>query len=179
MTAVVFDTQALLVFYLGEPGADRVEDYLKSVLDNKVEGHINVVNLAELYYVLSRVGRNVADEKERNLRSFGIKIVPVRDKSELWKKAAMIKAENALSLADAFAAATAITLKATLIAGADPEFNKIKNLKNRTRLKSQRCPDNQTLRLQIKTGQDKILHMTSLFRKSCVPRGKFVVLCFV
>jgi len=129
MTIVVFDTQALLAYYLGEPGAGKVETYLKKVLDNKVEGHINVVNLAELYYVLCRVGRDVAEEKERNLRSFGVKIVSVQDKSELWKKAAIIKSENAVSLADAFAAATAITLKGSLITGADPEFNKIKNLK--------------------------------------------------
>jgi len=49
MNAVVFDTQALLVYYLGEPGADKVEDYLKRTLDKKISGHLNVVNLVELY----------------------------------------------------------------------------------------------------------------------------------
>ena len=129
MSVLIFDTQALLVYYLGELGADKVEGYLKRVLDKKIKGYINVVNLAELYYVLCRIGKEVAEEKERNLKSFGVKIVPVRDKSELWKKAALIKAENAVSLADALAAATAITLNGNLITGTDVEFNKIKNLK--------------------------------------------------
>jgi predicted nucleic acid-binding protein len=129
MRVIVFDTQALLAFYLGEPGSNKVEDYLTGVLDKKIKGHMNIVNLAELYYVLCRVGRNVAEEKERNLKSFGVKIVSIRDKSKLWKKAALIKAEHAVSLADAFAAATAIFLKGTLITGADLEFSKIENLK--------------------------------------------------
>ena len=129
MNAVVFDTQALLAFYRGEPGADKVEDYLKRTLEKKIRGHLNVVNLVELYYVLCRVGKDIAEEKERNLKSFGVKIVPVRDRSELWKKAALIKAENAVSLGDAFAAATAISLNVSLVTGADVEFSKIKNLK--------------------------------------------------
>ena len=129
MSAVVFDTQALLAFYLGEPGANRVEEYLKRILDKKVDGHLNVVNLAELYYVLCRVGKDAAKEKERNLKSFGVRIVSVRGGSALWKKAAEIKAVNAVSLADAFAAATAIDLKASLITGGDPDFDKIENLK--------------------------------------------------
>jgi len=57
------------------------------------------------------------------------KIVPVRNKSELWKKAALIKVENAVSLGDAFAAATAISLNVSLVTGADVEFSKIRNLK--------------------------------------------------
>jgi len=129
MNAIVFDTQALLIFYLGEPGAGKVEDYLNRVLGKEIEGHLNVVNLAELYYVLRRVNKDLAEEKERNIKSFGVKIVSVRDKSQLWKIAAAIKAENAVSLADAFAAATAITFKGRLVTGGDIEFNAIKNLK--------------------------------------------------
>ncbi len=125
----MFDTQALLIFYLGEPGADRVEDYLKRVLDKKISGRMSVVNLAELYYVLSRKDKAVAEEKERNLKSYGIKIVNVRANTSLWKKAAEIKAMNAVSLADAFAAATAFDLNGSLITGSDRDFDKIKNLK--------------------------------------------------
>lgn len=122
--SVVFDTQALLILYMGEEGAERVAGLLKQVLDRKIKGYINVVNLAEVYYILGRKDRKIADEKERNLRSFGLKIVSVRDNA-LWREAALLKADHSLSLADAFAAATAKTLKSRLVTGADPEFGNI------------------------------------------------------
>jgi predicted nucleic acid-binding protein len=121
---VVFDTQALLVLYLGEVGAERVASLLRQVLEQKITGYISVVNLAELYYILARKSRKTADEKERNIKSFGVKIVPVRDNA-LWKEAAVLKANYSLSLADAFAIATAKMLKSRLVTGADPEFNSI------------------------------------------------------
>ena len=125
----MFDTQALLVLYLGEAGADRVENYLQGILEKRIKGYLNLINLAELYYILSRIDKNKADEKERNLRSFGIRIVPVIYSAHLWKEAATIKADHALSLADAFAAATALVYKGTLVTGSDIEFERIKNLK--------------------------------------------------
>ena len=129
MRPVVFDTQALLVFYLGEDGSDRVESYLERISVGKVKGYLNVVNLAELHYILRRTSESVAEEKERNLRSFGVRIVPVVDNSPLWREAAAIKADNALSLADAFAASTALLRKGILLTGSDIEFEDVKDLK--------------------------------------------------
>jgi predicted nucleic acid-binding protein len=126
---VVFDTQALLALYLGEDGADKVEVHLQDVLERKTKGYLNVVNLAELHYILRRAGREAAEEKERNLRGFGVKVVPIPGRSPLWKEAATIKAEHALSLADAFAAATALLYRGTLLTGSDTEFEGIKDLK--------------------------------------------------
>jgi uncharacterized protein len=123
--SVVLDTQVLLILYMGEKGADRVSNLLVQILEGKIKGYMNVVNLAELYYILARKSRKVADEKERNLRSFGIKIVPVQDGDDLWKEAAILKASYALSIADAFAAATAKTLRSRLVTGSDPEFEEI------------------------------------------------------
>lgn len=124
---IVLDTQALLILYMGEEGSEHVAGLLKQVLDRKIKGYMNVVNLAELYYILGRKSKKVADEKERNVRSFGVKIVPVKDNG-LWKEAAMLKANHSLSLADAFAAATAKTLKSKLVTGPDPEFDSIDNV---------------------------------------------------
>jgi predicted nucleic acid-binding protein len=129
LRTIVFDTQALLKFYFGEPGSDVVEGYLKQILEKRVKGYINLITLTELYYILARVSEEIAEEKERNLRSFGVKVVSLRDKSSLWKTAAKIKARNALSLADAFGAATALFLKSTLLTGADKEFSRIDVLK--------------------------------------------------
>jgi len=124
---IVLDTQALLILYMGEKGAEHVANLLKQVLDGKIKGYMNVVNLAELYYILSRKSSKMADEKERNIRRFGIKIIPVIDDA-LWKEAALLKANHSLSLADAFAAATAKILKSKLVTGTDPEFAGINNI---------------------------------------------------
>ena len=125
---MVFDTQALLVLYLDEAGGDTVAMRLRQVLARELKGYINVVNLAELYYILARRSRKEADGKERNLRGYGVKVIPVRGKDPVWKEAATIKAGKALSLADAFAAATAIGLKAKLVTGGDADFDGIKGL---------------------------------------------------
>ena len=125
---IVFDTQALLVFYLGEAGSDRVESCLEQVSGGETKGYLNIINLAEFHYILRRVGKTTAEEKERNLRSFGVKIVPVTDNSPLWREAAAIKADNALSLADAFAASTALLRNGTLLTGSDVEFDRVRGL---------------------------------------------------
>jgi predicted nucleic acid-binding protein len=124
---IVFDTQAILYFYLGEQGSEAVQNYLTSILEDKIEGYINVINLAEMYYILSRIDNDTADEKERNLVAFGVQ--PIFDNSKIWKRAARIKAGHSLSLADAFAAATAIQLDGKLVTGADVEFDGVKELK--------------------------------------------------
>lgn len=120
----VIDTEALLAFYLGETGADKIEQILRQSHNGSLECFLNIVNLSEFYYILARKSKNIADEKERNLRSFGIKIVPVDDDS-LWREASRIKASHSLSLADAFAIATAVVLKADLVAGLDRELRGI------------------------------------------------------
>lgn len=125
--SIVLDAQALLILYMDEDGSERVASLLKQVLDGKIKGHMNVINLAELYYILSRKSRKVAEEKERNIKSCGVKIVPVKD-SALLKEAAILKANHPLSLADAFAAATAKTLGAKLVTGADSEFDGIDDI---------------------------------------------------
>ena len=121
---IVLDTQALLVLYMGEKGAKGVSDILEQVLEGKTGGYMNVVNLAELYYILARKSVKVAEEKEKNLRNYGVKIVPVED-GGLWKDAASLKARHKMSLADAFAAATARKFGATLVTGQDPDFDGI------------------------------------------------------
>ncbi|SRR5579875_739407 len=128
MPGVVFDTQSLLAFYLGEDGSDRVEKYLKQVAEGREKGYVNLLNLAELYYIISRRSKAVAEEKERNLRSYGVVLVPIDDLNGLWQRAAAIKSHHSLSLADAFAAATAMLFKSRLLTGDDPEFKGIEGL---------------------------------------------------
>lgn len=118
---VVFDTEALLAFYLGEEGGERVKAYLEGVQRGELEGLVSIVSLAELYYILYRRSPPVAEEKERNLRAYGVKVVPVLD-DELWREAAKVKGQRAIPLADAFAAATARVEGARLVVGSDEHF---------------------------------------------------------
>ncbi|HJH26905.1 MAG: type II toxin-antitoxin system VapC family toxin [Methanophagales archaeon] len=121
---VVFDTEALLIFYLGEEGADMVEDLLRRIQNKELKGFLNIVNLTEFYYILYRRDAAIAEEKERNLRAYGIEIVPLMDNA-IWREAGRIKGEHAISLADAFAVATAISKKDKLVVGRDEEFKKV------------------------------------------------------
>ncbi len=120
---VVFDTEALLAYYLGEIGGEKVLKLLNQVYEKKIKGYINIINLTEFYYILYRKNPKIAEEKERNLKTFGLKIVPITN-NKLWKEAAKIKSKNPVSLADAFAAATAKTYKAKLVTG-DVELLKL------------------------------------------------------
>jgi ribonuclease VapC len=119
-----FDSEAILAFYLDEEGAEVVEDCLERVQSGEAEGCINIINLTEIYYILSRVSPELAEETEKKLRLLGLKVVPVEDDG-LWREAARVKAKHSLSLADAFSVATAETYKSKLVVGSDKEFTEI------------------------------------------------------
>ena len=80
-----------------------------------------MLNLTEFYYILCRVDNKLAEQKLRNLRLYGLKVVPIED-DDLWREAACVKSGHSLSLADAFAVATAKMLKTELVVGSDREF---------------------------------------------------------
>ena len=123
--SVVFDTEPLLVFYMGEEGDTVVEEMLERVVDGDLHAYINIVNLTELYCILHRYSPEAAEEKTRNLRAYGIKVVPLTDDT-LWRLAAEIKSRHPMSLADAYAAATAQVTGSKLIIGRDREFNSLR-----------------------------------------------------
>lgn len=63
----------------------------------------------------------MAEEKQRKLRPYGLKVVPINDDS-LWREATKIKGKCTLSLADAFTAATAIVPKSKLVVDSDKDL---------------------------------------------------------
>lgn len=101
-----------------------LETASKKFKTKKLKGYINILTLTEIYYILYRVDPELAEEKQRNLRLYGLRVIPIED-NDLWREAAKIKGEHALSLADAFAAATAKKLKSKLIVGNDKEFHEL------------------------------------------------------
>ncbi len=124
MERLTFDSEPILALYLYEKGAEIVRDCLDRVQRGEAEGYINVLNLTEIYYILCRVDPELAEEKQRNLRLYGLKVVPIEDDG-LWREAAKIKSKHSLSLADAFAVATAQSCKSKLVVGSDKEFREL------------------------------------------------------
>ncbi len=120
---LTFDTEPILILFFDEPGAKNVADLLQKIQNKDAEGYINIFNLTEIYYITARVDLKIAEEKQRKLRLFGLKVVPVVDNG-LWREAALIKSSFSLSLGDAFAVATAQALNSKLVVGSD------KGLKN-------------------------------------------------
>jgi len=119
---LTFDSEPILAFYFGEAGGEIVNEFLKKIQKGEIEGYINIVNLTEIYYILSRGSPLVAEKTQRELRFFGLKVVPIEDNG-LWREAGKIKCDHSMSLADAFAVATAQSLNSKLIVGNDKEFN--------------------------------------------------------
>ena len=119
--SLTFDSEVILSYLLGEKGGELVLDLLKKIQSGETEGCINVFNLTEIYYILYRVDPELAEEKVRNLRLYGLNIVSVEDNG-LWREAAKTKANHSMSLADAFAVATADCFNSTLVVGNDREF---------------------------------------------------------
>jgi predicted nucleic acid-binding protein len=121
---LTFDSEAIIAFFLAEPGGDKVRDLLKKVQRGDAGGYMNIINLTEVYYALLRINPKIAEEKQRHLRLYGLKIIPIDDNG-LWREVAKIKSAHTISLADAFAIATAKNFKTKLVAGRDQDFNKL------------------------------------------------------
>jgi predicted nucleic acid-binding protein len=121
---LTFDTEPIVAFFFGEPGAKPVIDLLQKIQSNDIVGYINILNLTEVYYAIARRDPKVADDKLKLLRIYGLNVVPVMDNG-LWREAAIIKNKYLLSLGDSFAVATAQAFKTKLVVGSDKE---LKNL---------------------------------------------------
>jgi predicted nucleic acid-binding protein len=119
---LTFDSEPLIAYFLGEPGGEIVKDFLFRIQRKEADGFINVINLAEVYDILYRLNPILADENCRALENFGLAVLQIED-DDLWRSAAKIKAAHAMSLADAFAVATAERQRSTLVIGRDKEYD--------------------------------------------------------
>ena len=123
MPATVLDSFALITFFRGEAGGDRVAALLQRAGERDIPVHMTEVNYAEVKYMIIRKnGAEHWDEIARDLPTLPIEFHPIT--RELADFAADFKARGGLSLADAFAAALARQKKAELVTG-DPEFKQL------------------------------------------------------
>jgi ribonuclease VapC len=125
MQRSVLDSYALLAFLQDEAGAGHVRLLLERSSAGDCTLHMSEVNYAEVKYVTIRKrGTHDWEKVARHLPSLPIRFHGVT--RTLADTAANFKANNRISLADAFAAALARELEADLVTG-DPEFECLKD----------------------------------------------------
>jgi predicted nucleic acid-binding protein len=123
---LVFDSQPLLRFLQKEPGSDQIYTMLTAANSRSVACYLNVINFGEILYITQRrFGPEARMRVFIALQQMGIRILPCPD--SLVYAAAELKASYAMSYADAFALASAIEHKATLVTG-DAEFRQAEHL---------------------------------------------------
>ena len=121
---VVFDTSALLCLKQDEPGAEEVARMLREA-GAKNRAFVSFISLMEFYYILEQShGEAHARRDYLELKMLPLRVV--ESDEELGLAAARIKAQAKLSVADAWIAATAERLQATLI-HKDPEFDQLRD----------------------------------------------------
>ena len=122
----VLDTSALLAFVQNEPGADRVEQILKSARERGCAAYISFISLAELYYVSwQEAGCSAALEMVVHVKALPLSVVESTERLTLF--AGSIKANHRCSLADAFIVATASQVGGILV-HKDPEIEQVKGI---------------------------------------------------
>lgn len=125
----VFDTEAIVAFLYGEPGHNTVADLLTAVFEGETPGRITETNASEVFYLVARFEGTDADdptteslrEADRDLRALERRGLQFERAD--WRLAGEIKADGHISLADAHAVTLAHERNATLVVGADDDFD--------------------------------------------------------
>lgn len=123
MKRVVLDASAVMAFFEGRPGAERVEELITLAVAGKRQLLMCVINWGEVYYSVWRAkGQASALKIAAEIAQLPVELVNAD--LELTKLAAAFRAEHKLPYADCFAAALATDPKASL-ATSDNDFARI------------------------------------------------------
>ena len=122
----VLDTFSVLAYIWGEPGEEKVRELLLRSRDRKVELFLSDINLAETYYL---IGKREGKEEANRLISMIVRwpLCLVEGDKKVALIAGRVKADYALSFADAFAVATALDKRARVVTG-DEKFRRIEDM---------------------------------------------------
>ena len=126
MSGYLLDTSALLTLRGDEAGAGRVATLLAQASAGGDSCHGCFISLMEVLY---RVWKNEGETagREAYAACLGLPLIWSHESPALLERAASIKAKHPLSLADAWIAAAALELGATLV-HKDPEFENLPGL---------------------------------------------------
>ena len=123
MKRYVLDSYAMIAYFENEPGADRVAQFLRQLIQGKAKGFMSVVNWGEVYYnTMREQGVAEAEKVILQLDKFPIQIVEVN--KNLAYEAAKLKGKYRIAYSGCFAVALSVKLNASLVTG-DPEFKKL------------------------------------------------------
>ena len=124
MKRYVLDSYAMIAYFEDEPGADRVAQILRQLIQGKAKGYMSVVNWGEVYYnTMREEGIAEAEKVILQLDKFPIQIIEVN--RDFAYEAAKLKGKYRIAYADCFAVALSVKLNASLVTG-DSEFKKLK-----------------------------------------------------
>lgn len=123
---IVLDSFALVTFFHKEPGWQKVKEVFYELSAANQTALLSRINWGEFFYIVKRrVGKSKAEESLALLEQLPVTILSVDD--DLVKEAAEIKADYAISYADAFCIATARRSNGHILTN-DPEFESIQHL---------------------------------------------------
>ena len=126
LSKYVLDSFAFLAYLIDEPAAARIEMLIEDARKEKCRLLLPLINLGEILYITERRGGiNRAQDTLALLRQLPIEILPADEQSVL--SAAHIKANRALSYADAFVVA-ASQRESAIILTRDQEFQTVEEL---------------------------------------------------
>jgi ribonuclease VapC len=120
LNPLIFDSSALLSYFLGEGGATEVQKLLKKAVREDLPLLLSPINLGEIYYIISRrEGQEKAEDVVKMLDELFFEIPSVDRETSL--SATKLKTTHGLGYADCFAAALALRQKGDLVTG-DKDF---------------------------------------------------------
>jgi predicted nucleic acid-binding protein len=125
-SSYVFDTSAIFCLKENSSGAGKVEEILEDAKRHKVRVLVSFMTLMEYLYInLMRADETAAHYSYLQLTL--LPIIVVESDEDLRIAAAKLKAQNNISAADAWIAATALTTDSVLV-HRDPEFDSLKEI---------------------------------------------------
>jgi predicted nucleic acid-binding protein len=125
MERYVFDTYAVLGYFLDEPSAETVAEILELARNNEVKVYMSWINVGEVYYIIQRrYGKQTAIKLIENLKAWPIELVEASYEHVIVS--GDIKAKYPMSLGDSYAAALTVSVRGVLLT-ADEEFKQLED----------------------------------------------------
>ncbi len=122
----IFDSFAVIAYLQAEPGGQKVRELLKKSETGEISVLMSAINLGEIIYIIERnLGRGTADSILHDI--FRLPLQFVESTMTRILSAAHIKAQYAISYADAFVVALSHERKGIIVT-ADPEFKQVESL---------------------------------------------------
>ena len=124
---VLIDTGIFVSVLNKEKGFDSSVDFLEKVRNNKIEGFISVMTIAEIISIYHRLGEEDTIIAKTNIENLigEDNIVPVT--KSIAELAGKVKADYRMSLGDAFIIATALSIDCACVVSLDPEIRQVDN----------------------------------------------------